>query len=150
MAVRKLPRDRLPFHGWHGEDTGTFSELLETEGGLDIRQRTAGFEVNDLYAFYYRRQFQCGGEGRLFVGGTNNDQGLVGGDVRVPLNPCWSLQADFLYVVPADDSDFGFAEETWNVALGVVWTPFAKPGCPAYCRPLLDVANNGTFATRLR
>jgi hypothetical protein len=68
------------------------------------------------------------------------------------LNPCWSLAADFLYVVPSDDSNLaGFAEETWNVSIGLVWTPCAKAGCgPNYCRPLFDVANNGTFATRLR
>jgi hypothetical protein len=65
------------------------------------------------------------------------------------MNACWSLAADFLYVVPAEDSNLpGFAEETWNVSVGVVWTPFAKPGCVTYCRPLFEVANNGTFATR--
>ncbi len=138
------------FSAGTSDDRATINELFQDDDDMIVRQRNAAFEVNDLYAFYYRRQFQCGGEGRLFGGFTNNDQGLVGGDVRVPLNPCWSLQADFLYVVPTDDSTFGYAEESWNVAVGVVWTPFAKPGCPAYCRPLFDVANNGTLATVVR
>jgi hypothetical protein len=106
--------------------------------------------VNDLYALYYRRQFACGGEGRLFGGFTNNNQGLFGGDARLPINPCWSLQADFIYVVPSDERELrGFADESWNVSVGVVWTPFARPGCPRYCRPLFDVANNGTCVTRV-
>jgi hypothetical protein len=44
----------------------------------------------------------------------------------------------------------GFLDESWNVSLGLVWTPFARPGscCPNYCRPLFNVANNGTFVTR--
>jgi hypothetical protein len=133
------------------DDSGVFNILADDEGDIVLQQVQGRVEVNDLFAFYYRRQFTCGGEGRLFGGFTNNHQGLVGGDARLPLNPWWSLAADFLYVAPADDSSVpGFAEETWNVSIGVVWTPFAKPGCgPNYCRPLFDVANNGTFATRL-
>jgi hypothetical protein len=132
------------------DDNATLSVLAAEDDEIVLDQQTANFDVNDLFAFYYRRQFQSGGEGRLFLGWTSNDQCLVGSDVRVPLSPCWSLQADFLYVIPADDSTAGFVDETWNVAVGVVWTPFAKPGCPAYCRPLFDVASNGTFATRVR
>jgi hypothetical protein len=135
------------------DDAAEITEGVPTTAGdgLTFETRTAQFEVNDLYVFYYRRQFACGGEGRLLAGFSGNDQGVFGGDVRLPMNACWSLQADFLYVVPSEDSDLpGFTEETWNVAVGVVWTPFARPGCPTYCRPLFDVANNGTFATLLR
>jgi hypothetical protein len=135
------------------EDQAEINEpVLTTAGdGLTLESRLADFEVNDLFVFYYRRQFACGGEGRLFGGFTGESQGVFGGDVRLPMNACWSLAADFLYVVPSEDSDqLGFVEETWNVSVGVVWTPFARPGCPTYCRPLFDVANNGTFATLLR
>jgi hypothetical protein len=134
------------------DDNGEFNVIANDNEEIILRQVEGRIEVNDLFVFYYRRQFACGGEGRLFGGFTNNHQGLVGGDARLPLNACWSLAADFLYVVPAEDNNVAdFAEETWNVSLGVVWTPFAKPGCgPNYCRPLFDVANNGAFATRLR
>jgi hypothetical protein len=134
------------------DDDGIFNVVANDDEQIIIRQAEGRVEVNDLFAFYYRRQFACGGEGRLFGGFTNNHQGLFGGDARLPLNPCWSLATDFLYVVPTDDSNFpGFVEETWNVSIGLVWTPCAKAGCgPNYCRPLFDVANNGTFATRLR
>jgi hypothetical protein len=134
------------------DDTASFNDLTLDDNELTIGQRTAGVEVNDLYAFYFRRQFACGGEGRLFGGCTGNQQGLVGGDVRLPMNARWSLAADFLYVVPSEDSTLpGFIEETWNLSIGLVWTPCAKPDCgPNYCRPLFDVANNGTFATRVR
>jgi hypothetical protein len=134
------------------DDSGIFNVISGNQQEFEIRQIGGHVEVNDLFAFYYRRQFACGGEGRLFGGFTNNHQGLFGGDARLPLNPWWSLAADFVYIVPTDDSPLpGFVEETWNVSIGLVWTPFAKPGCcPNYCRPLFDVANNGTFATRLR
>ena len=113
----------------------------------------AAWEVNDMYAFFWRRQFQCGGEGRAFGGFTANGQGLLGADALVPLNPCWSLRGNFLYLIPNDSNEDvveDFTEETWNVSLSVVWTPFARPnGCQNYCRPLFNVADNGSFATRI-
>src|SRR5205085_6989047 len=52
----------------------------------------ATLAVNDLYAFFFRRQFACGGQGRLFGGFTGASQGLVGGDAQLPINPSWSLR----------------------------------------------------------
>jgi hypothetical protein len=132
------------------DDDTTITEAVEDDNEVIIRERQAHFAANDLFAFYYRRQFQCGGEGRVFGGFTNNNQGLLGTDIRLPINACWSLAADFIYVVPSKDNrDSGFTEESWNVSVGVVWTPFARPGCPVYCRPLFDVANSGSFVTRI-
>lgn len=114
---------------------------------------TGTLEVNDLYAFFLRRQFATGGQGRLFGGFKSNSQGLVGGDASLPLNPCWSLRGNFLYVTPGSDdspSDPRFTRESWNVSVSFVWTPFA--GCRRgtnYYRPLFNVADNGTFVTRL-
>ena len=124
-----------------------------TFGGITIDESPAVVEVNDLYAFFYRRQFACGGEGRAFGGFTANNQGLVGADLYLPINPCWSARAGFLYLTP-DGSETperpNFIEETWNVGISLVWTPCARqPGSPNYCRPLLNVADNGSFATRL-
>jgi hypothetical protein len=127
--------------------------LAENEG-IGFQQQPLTFETNDLYAIFYRRQFSCGGEGRLFGGFTSDHQGLVGGDIQVPINPCWSLRSGFLYVVP-DDRDGNdvpnFVEETWNVGISLVWTPRARDACGPknYLRPLLNVADNGSFATRV-
>lgn len=113
----------------------------------------AALEVNDIYAFFYRRHFVSGGDGRIFGGFTSNSQGLVGADFDLPINPRWSLQAGFLYAVPGDPNPStgpGFAQESWNVGLSLVWTPCARDACgPNYCRPLFRVADNGSFLTRL-
>jgi hypothetical protein len=115
---------------------------------------TARIEVNDILAFFYRKQLACGGEGRIFGGFTTHSQGLVGGDFLLPLHPNWSLQAGFLYAAPDDQRTIqqpDFAEETWNVGLSLVWTPCARSlGSSNYCRPLFSVADNGSFLTRLR
>lgn len=116
-----------------------------------FRESILSVEPVDIYAAYYRRQFSCGGEGRIFGGVTDDNRGLVGGNVRLPLNPCWQFTTDFLYVVASDEADFRFNDESWNISFNLVWTPCGQGtgGCQNYCRPLFDVANNGSFLTRL-
>jgi uncharacterized protein DUF6666 len=114
---------------------------------------SATLAVNDLYAFYFRRQFVSGGQGRLFGGFTGHGQGLVGGDATLPLNPNWALRSNFIYVTPGGNdttTDPRFVRESWNVGISLVWTPCPRSiGVPNYCRPLFNVADNGTFITRL-
>jgi hypothetical protein len=113
----------------------------------------ADLEVNEIYAFFYRRHFCSGGDGRIFGGVTSDHQGLVGADCYLPINPRWSVQTGFLYVAPGDTNPNispGFAQESWNVGISLVWTPCARDVCsPNYCRPLFRVADNGSFITRL-
>src|SRR5262245_42856588 len=113
----------------------------------------ATLAVNDIYAFFFRRTFASGGQGRLFGGFTGEGQGLVGGDATLPLNPHWSLRSNFIYAAPGGSdstTDPRFARESWNVSISLVWTPCARPACGQnYLRPLFNVADNGTFLTRL-
>jgi hypothetical protein len=124
-----------------------------TGNAVSFVDGTGTLEVNDLYAFFFRRQFACGGQGRLYGGFTSNSQGLFGGDAQFPLNPCWSLRSNFIYVTPGSDdspSDPRFTRESWNIGISLVWTPFAgRRGKGDYYRPLFNVADNGTFVTRL-
>jgi len=109
--------------------------------------------VNDIYAFFFRRQFEFGGQGRLFGGFTGHTQGLVGGDITVPFAPNWFVRSNFIYVAPGGSNttdDPRFARESWNVGISIVWTPCANGPCAKnYCRPLFNVADNGSFLTRL-
>jgi len=102
---------------------------------------------------YFRRQFACGGQGRLFAGVTGTSQGLVGGEAQVPFHPNWSLRSNFIYAAPGgsdESSDPGFARESWNVGISVVWTPCPRSSsCQNYHRPLFNIADNGSFLTRL-
>jgi hypothetical protein len=136
-----------------GLDQTTTNAQIPIVGNNSITFRTGAFAVEpvDIYAFYYRRQFACGGEGRLFGGFTDDSRGLMGGNIRLPINPCWQFSTDFMYVVANNDADFRYNDENWNVSFNLVWTPCrGSGGCQNYCRPLLDVANNGSFLTRLK
>ena len=93
----------------------------------------------------------------LLLGAETHDrfdqgQWIVGLNGRVPLNNRTSLFGGVNYIIPStspgDDDpngiDDSYAEETWNVTFGVVWT--FGPGCScAQNSPLLPVANNGSF-----
>jgi hypothetical protein len=120
--------------------------------GAAFTTTTTGVEVNDMFAFFYRRQLACGGNARVFGGFTGSDQGLVGAEILLPINPCLSLRSNFLYVVPnhrdsSESSDF--LEETWNVGISLVWTRCPRSLCSSnYSRPLFTVADNGSFITR--
>ncbi len=119
------------------EDTVTI-----TEGQFNVQPL-------DIYAFFYRKQFACGGEGRAWGGFTDDSRGLLGGNIRLPVSTCLSFSTDFLYILPSESSPTAFAEEAWNVSFNFVWTPRFRNRCgPNYCRPLFDVANNGSFVVQ--
>jgi hypothetical protein len=109
---------------------------------------TEGWEPTDIYAAFYRRKFQdCGAEGRLFGGFTGESDGIIGADVNLPISDRFALRSGFTYLIPSEGkSTGGFAEESWNVGVSLVW----YPGCrnsrnQDYNRPLFNVADNGSF-----
>ncbi len=112
-------------------------------------------DSTDMYLFFYRRRFaDCrGGAGRLYAGFTGYGDGLCGGDILLPINGPWALEADFMYLAP---SKTNFAEgpnrnESWNVSIAMVWYPRAgREGWDTDARPLFDVAGNGTMMIKRR
>jgi hypothetical protein len=136
------------------DDTSPLNRFQVSRNGLFPDRVNANWQVDDLFAFFWRRQLDCGGEGRLFGGFTSEGEGLFGGDIRLPMNCQWAFETNFLYVSAAGDRQDAipdFAQETWNVSLNVVWTPFASGPCGKnYSRPLLGVANNGKFVSRIQ
>lgn len=114
-----------------------------------------GSEPIDLYAAYFRRTFCEGGDGRVFGGVTDNSQGIVGADFRVPVTCNWGFTGGFTYLIPSSDYDRtttgslrfqDVPQDAWNVNVGVVWSfgGRMRDKCN-YHRALIPVANNGTF-----
>lgn len=109
------------------------------------------------FSMYLRRNWDFGGETMLYVGGADDrydlGQFVVGFNGRVPLDCRTSLFGGFHYVLPSTSPgdlepngvQNSYAEETWNVSCGVVWS--FGPGCESRrISPLLPVANNGWFS----
>jgi len=104
------------------------------------------YETVDQFALFYRWNFGQGTEGRIWVGGTDDSEGILGAEFNTPLNDRWSLQSGFNYLI-TDQSDGlqGVSEESWNIGINLVWHlgSTARRGFRSPFRPLFTVADNG-------
>jgi hypothetical protein len=120
-------------------------------GMFHVNSQTIGntvFESADQFLLFFRKRFDNCGEGRLWAGFTDTDDGIFGGELLLPLDDRWSAAGTFTYLIPEDDAPpQGAIDEAWNIGLSLVWhwrcqarssqnTPF---------RPLFGVADNGSM-----
>ena len=50
------------------------------------------YQAADRYTLFYRMHGRQGGEGRVFVGITDDSDGILGADASLPMNKYWSVQ----------------------------------------------------------
>lgn len=126
------------------EKTATFT------GSTTIITET--YRSTDLYAFFYRHRWDSvpGAQCRVFAGWSGEKDGLIGTDFQLPIHDDFAIQAGFNYLIP-EQATTGAAggaheEESWNVAMSLVWYPGLRSAYGNdYFRPLLNVADNGSF-----
>jgi hypothetical protein len=76
---------------------------------------------------------------------------VFGADGRAPISRCLSLTGGFTYILPSARGGLGGqSEEIWNVSVGLEFIPAGNPCIRNRFSPLLPVADNGSFAVRLR
>lgn len=102
----------------------------------------------DVYTFFIRNtNVETGVTTRLMGGFTGNKDGILGVQLRAPINENWAIDANATYLIPEEGSATdGFREESWNVGFNLV----LYPGCRTpydldYNSPLFDVGSNGNF-----
>ena len=100
-------------------------------------------------SFYLRRNFENGGDGRLWGGATGNGDGLLGVDLWVPLGQGFCPgKPDQLH-----DPQAGHAatsaqpRESWGLVVQLVWYPGQNARCQQQnpYRPMFNVADNSLF-----
>jgi hypothetical protein len=104
------------------------------------------YQAVDQYAAFLRCHFRDGGSLRFWGGGTDDNEGLFGGDFVAPLNNRWSVQTGFNYLITDEaDGTVGAREESWNVGINMVWVMgrVAKSGASNPHAPLFPTADNG-------
>jgi hypothetical protein len=117
-----------------------------TDSSGSLISSVIAFEPTDQYRFFYRRLLNHSGHWSAFAGWTDQDDGLLGGDLSLPVRRCMVLRASSTYLIPREGSSSGGDEqEGWNISIGLVYRPGGPSGCDRYTRPLFDVADNGTF-----
>jgi len=81
-----------------------------------------------------------------FAGGTDQGDGLLGGLLTSSFRNRFAVQGGVTYLIPNESNRAGgFANESWNISMGIVFRPGGRNGAGRYCRPMFDVADNGTF-----
>ncbi len=102
----------------------------------------------DVYTFFIRKiNPETGVMARLMGGFTGSKDGLLGVQLRTPINENWALDVNASYLIPREGSaSDGYREESWNVGFNLV----LFPGCITpydrdYNNPLFDVGSNGNF-----
>jgi hypothetical protein len=109
------------------------------------------WETTDWYAGFYRHSFGACHENsiRAYVGFTGQSDALLGADALVSINANWAVQGGLTFMAPAESSGPGIhgghAQESWNLAVGIVWTPGCSTTERGYYTPLLNVADNGSL-----
>lgn len=129
---------------YHGPVTTDTAEAPPAVAGVD-------WESTELFALFVRQKVApIGAECHLYAGFSGDSEGLLGGEVLLPLADHIAMFTDFAYLVPEQGGAAapfpGSLQESWNLSLGMVLYPDAGFLNPAnYYRPLFNVANNGTF-----
>lgn len=138
--------------GWvnrRAGEIGFWFASAVNEDELLLGQNRVLLEATDIYAAYWRFKFPetCNATGRLFAGVTAAEEGVLGADFETPINSYLALRGGFTYLIPDETLDeFRVHEESWNVAFSLVWRPGRNVhDCGNYYRPLLPVADNGSF-----
>jgi hypothetical protein len=104
------------------------------------------YQASDQYLLFYRYHGARGGEGRVFGGFNDGDDGILGADLLLPLQDRWSLATGFTYLIPDERAgEDGGAQEAWNIGITLVWHWDCRArSCHSNCyRPLFNVADNG-------
>ncbi|MEN6450658.1 MAG: DUF6666 family protein [Thermoguttaceae bacterium] len=109
-------------------------------------------DSTDMFCLYVRKNFECGGNGRIFGGATGNGDGLIGADLWVPLGNNFALQNEINYRIPKrgknDSSDPAASPtESWGFVMQLVWYPGQRATCERQnpYRPMFNVADNSLF-----
>lgn len=129
------------------------SEVSLPQGNIEAAPSVLDLSVLDRYAFFYRRQFEEGGEGRIWAGWSGYGDALLGADAVVPLGRSWALETNFAYLAPKTGSGLdGQIDESWSLNIGLVWYP-RRPVQFALSdpyRPVLGVGDNTSVMLRGR
>jgi len=115
---------------------------------LADRINTSVFGPTDVFAVFYRRHFSGGGQGRIWAGASGNGDGLLGGDILVPLGTSWSLENNFTYLSPKEGQGAdGQSQESWSVNIRLVWYPGRQSRWVLRdpFHPLFSVADNSAL-----
>jgi hypothetical protein len=105
-------------------------------------------DPTDQFVLFIRRNFENGGEGRIWGGATGNGDGLLGADIWIPMGRGFALENRINYLIPKQGTgDVAQTRESWGFVIQLVWYPgqcaVAQQRNPY--RAMFNVADNSLF-----
>ena len=105
-------------------------------------------DPTDMFVLFARRNFENGGNGRIWGGATGNGDGLLGADVWVPLGKGFAIENRINYLIPKEGrGDTAQPRESWGLVIQLVWYPGQNARCQQQnpYRAMFNVADNSLF-----
>jgi hypothetical protein len=143
-------RVELSYLTFQGHEFGFWGAFSIHDGHDIVGGSPLGFQTIDMYNGFYRYTFSNGAQGRVWFGGTDNRQGIIGSDFRLPLSNNFDLWGWYNYLVPGNSGFVGLNNQGWNLTLNLVWYPGRKC-CGIHNTPfraLFAPADNNWLITR--
>jgi hypothetical protein len=147
QAHLKQIRSEASYIGPQGHEIGYMGSYAV--GGHQVANLQ--LDPTDVFALFYRRQFEGGGSGRFWLGASGHGDGVLGAEVLVPLGNHWAIENRFTYLIPKQGTGTeGQLTENWalNISLVFYLGQTAKCAQTSPFRPLFGVADNSTFLVR--
>jgi hypothetical protein len=116
-------RAELSYLTLFGHEFGFWGAFSVHDGHAFVNNAFVGFQTIDMYNGFYRYTFSNGTQGRVWFGGTDSKQGIVGSDFRIPLTNRWDLWGWYNYVIPGHAGAVGSMQQAWNLTINIVWYP---------------------------
>jgi hypothetical protein len=142
----------------HADEVGIMGSLHTNADKVDGRSNDQDpVSALDQGSLFYHHKWCWGADTMAYIGIAEDPGEFVfGARGEVPISRCCSLFGNAQYILPSagcgsepGTSRDQFAEEFWNVSVGVVFYPCGNAVSKSVCRqrwmPLLPVADNGTF-----
>lgn len=154
LSLRTFSNLEYGFQGGFGTNDKTNAYIRAREnayrGTVDVNYK---IRSDNYYLAFLRKHWAGGGLAEFRLGASDHGDVILSGMGEFPLNDRFSVNGGFTGVIPKEGrSNGGWRRETWDLSVGVVFYfrggATSKPCNP--CRPMFDVAGNGSFMNRIR
>lgn len=154
VSLRTFSNLEYGFQGGFGTNDKTNDYIRAREnayrGTVDVNYK---IRSDNYYLAFIRKHWSCGGQAEFRVGASDHGDVIFSGMGEFPLNDRFSVNGGFTGTIPKESrGNGGWRRETWDLSVGIVFYfrggATSKPCNP--CRPMFDVAGNGSFMNRIR
>ncbi|MDR2346419.1 MAG: hypothetical protein LBE18_10160 [Planctomycetaceae bacterium] len=154
LSVRTFSNLEYGFIGGFGLEDGNNTNIDLRENILRYGFNTANYRTYKIqaqryYTLFARKNFAAGNVAEFRIGASEHGNVMIAANGEFPITDRISLNGSLATMIPGGKS--GWNRETWDLSAGIV-IYFRGGAMTKFCnenRPMFDVAQNGSFLTRI-